>query len=70
MKKAKLRDFNLTVSHLSSPFTTVQAHVDPTHRDIVINGYGVKWKQAKALRDWLTQAMRHAKRLDSARESK
>lgn len=59
--RANFRDFNLTVSHLSSPFTTVQAHVDPNHGDIVINGYGVKKKQAKALRDWLTQAMRYAR---------
>ncbi len=62
MKKTNIRDFNLTVSHLSAPVTTVQASVDPVHRDIVINGYGVKLKQAKALRDWLTQAMRYARR--------
>ncbi len=62
MKPGKLRPFDLTVSHLSSPFTTVQAALDPIHKDIVINGYGVKWKQAKALRDWLTQAMRYARK--------
>lgn len=48
MKPSKLRDFDLTVTHFSIPFTTVQAHIDPVHRDIVINGYGVKKKQAKA----------------------
>ncbi len=62
MKPGKLRDFNLTVSHLSAPITTVQAHIDFSHRDIVINGYGVKRKQAKALRDWLTQAIRYSRK--------
>lgn len=70
MKPGKLRTFDLTVSHLSSPFTTVQAHLDPQWRDIVINGYGVKYKQAKALRDWLTQALRYANRDASPKASR
>ena len=62
MNRKVTRGFELTVSHLSVPVTLVQAHVDPTHKDIVVNGYGVKWKQAKAMRDGLTQAMRHARK--------
>lgn len=62
MNPRRVPDFHLTVSHLSCPVTLVQSAVDPKHKDIVINGYGVKYKQAKALRDWLTQALRSAKR--------
>lgn len=39
----------------------VEASVDPNHNDIVINGYGVKRKQAKELRDWLTKALKETK---------
>lgn len=57
-----LRSFDLTVNHLTKyPITLVQGHQDPKHGDIVINGYGVKKKQLKALRDWCTQAIRHSK---------
>lgn len=56
------RDHNVTVRHLSEPVTLVQAHVDPKYGDIVINGYGVKRAHAKGLRDWLTQALRKARR--------
>lgn len=49
------------VSHLSEPTTLVEAHIDPKHGDIIVNGYGVKKKQAKALRDWLTRAIRIAR---------
>lgn len=61
MKPGQLKNFYLTVSHLSHPVTLVEGHIDPKHKDIVINGYGVKKKQIKALRDWLTQAMRYSK---------
>lgn len=57
----RFRSIDITVEHLSHPVTLVQAHVDPKHQDIVLNGYGIKKKHAKALRDWLTQAMRHSK---------
>ena len=39
----------------------IEAVVDPTYRDIVLNGFGVKRKQAKALRDWLTKALKETK---------
>lgn len=58
----RLGHFDLTVNHLTpDKITLVQAVLDPKHGDIIINGYGVKKKQAKLLRDWLTQAIRRAK---------
>lgn len=60
-KRKSFRGYELTVSHLSHPVTLVQGFVDPKWGDIIINGYGVKKKQAKAFRDWLTQAIRHSK---------
>ncbi len=56
-----LRNFELTIIDQKYPVTLVQGHQDPKHKDIVINGYGVKKKHLKALRDWCTQALRHSK---------
>lgn len=39
-----------------------EAHVDPKHRDIVINGYGISKAHAKQMRDWLTKAIRETGR--------
>ena len=43
-------------------FIVAEAHVDPRHNDIVFNGYGITRKQAKQIRDWLTEALRKTKR--------
>ena len=32
-------------------------HVDVTHKDVVLNGFGITKIQAKKLRDWLTIAL-------------
>ncbi len=36
----------------------LDAHIDPNHKDIVLNGFGIKKKQAKQIRNWLTKALR------------
>lgn len=36
----------------------VEAHVDPKHRDIVVNGFGISTVSAKRLRTWLNHAIR------------
>lgn len=54
---------SLSIRYLKDPDTypLVQAAVDPKHKDIVLNGYGVTKKQAKKLRDWLTKAIKEIK---------
>jgi hypothetical protein len=59
--KRRMPGFDVKANFIKPTITLVQAHIDPTHKDLVINGYGINKKQAKAFRDWLTQAMRHMK---------
>lgn len=56
----RLKTIEITIQYLNHPVTLVQGHVDPKYKDIVLNGYGIKKRHAKALRDWLTKAMRHS----------
>ena len=53
---------DIKAAHTKHSITLVEAHVDPKWKDIVMNGYGITKKDAKKLRDWLTQAMRHCGR--------